>query len=42
MNFRRTPNPASLTAAERAEYRDAVVGNRYNGNRTDLPDGSCY
>lgn len=38
----RLPNPASLSAEERAAYRDAAVGSRYNRQRTDLPDGSCY
>ena len=38
----RLPNPATLTAEERAQYRDAIVGWRYCRNRTDLPDGSCY
>ncbi|MFL8078257.1 hypothetical protein [Xanthomonas vasicola] len=36
------PNPASLTAAERAELRDAIAGPRYAQQPHDLADGSRY
>ncbi|HHZ56492.1 MULTISPECIES: hypothetical protein [Xanthomonas] len=40
--MRKLPHPSSLTAAERAELRDAIAGPRYAQQPHDLADGSRY
>ncbi|RBH06589.1 hypothetical protein BRM06_20850 [Xanthomonas oryzae pv. oryzae] len=40
--MRKLPHPASLTAAERAQWRDDLTGPRYAHQPHDLADGSRY